>query len=150
MELENSLLFATIVFTMILAAGYSNAGEFKNFGVEKQRIKIEINSQLELFHIMAYLANSNYLNNLDFKYKSDINTFFASFKNDHSVQFVNKVLQNYHAHLSINGLFFDRNFESDTSFMKFLQLDSFGLPNTLVNKSMIIDSLEILFKGFVN
>jgi hypothetical protein len=133
---------------MILSAGYSNAGEFKSFGVETKGIKVEIDTKLELFHIMAYLANSNYLNNLDFKYKSDINTFFALFKNDNSVQFVKKILQNYHAHLSINGLFFDRNFKSDTSFMEFLQLDSFGLPNTLVNKSMILDSLKNAVASF--
>ncbi len=140
--MKSRVLFAMIGFGVILSAGYSKAGEFKNFGVEAKGIKVEINSELELFHIMAYLANSNYLNNLDFKYKSDINTYFASFKKDQSVQFVKKVLQNYHAHLSINGLFFDRNFKSDTSYMKFLQLDSFGLPNTLMNKSMILDSLR--------
>jgi len=146
--MRNRLLFATIGLTVILSTGYSKAGGFKNFEVEAKGIKVEINSELELFHIMAYLANSNYLNNLDFKYKSDINTYFVSFKNDNSVQFVKKVLQNYHAHLSINGLFFDRNFTRDPSFMPFLQLDSFGLPNTLINKSMILDSLRNAVASF--
>jgi hypothetical protein len=146
--MKTSLLFATIGFGVILSTGYSNAAEFKNFEVETKGIKVEINTELELFHIMAYLSNSNYLNNFDFKYKSDINTFFSSFKNDNSVQFVKNVLQNYHAHLSINGLFFDRNFKSDTSFMRFLQLDSFGLPNTLINKSMILDSLRSAVASF--
>ena len=146
--MKNRLLFATIGFMVILSTGYSKADEFKNFEVETKGIKIEINSELELFHIMAYLSNSNYLNNFDFKYKSDINTFFALYKNDNSVQFVKKVLQNYHAHLSINGLFFDKNFKRDTSFMQFLQLDSFGLPNTLINKSIILDSLNYAVASF--
>ncbi|MEI7501601.1 MAG: DUF4932 domain-containing protein, partial [Bacteroidota bacterium] len=146
--MKTSLLFAMIGLTVILSTGYSKPDEFKNFEAEAKGIKIEINTELELFHIMAYLGNSNYLNNFDFKYKSDINTFFASFKNDQSVQFVKKVLQNYHAHLSINGLFFDRNFKRDTSFMQFLQLDSFGLPNTLKNKSMILDSLKSAVASF--
>lgn len=146
--MTNRILLASIGFILIFSTGYSKTAEFKKFEVEKKGIKIEINSELELFHIMAYLSNSNYLNNLDFKYKSDINTFFALFKNDNSVQFVKKVLQNYHAHLSINGLFFDRNFKRDTSFMKFLQLDSFGLPNTLSNKSMILDSLKNAVASF--
>jgi len=146
--MKNILLVAAIVFAVILSAGYSKADEFKHFEVEANGITVEINTELELFHIMACLANSNYLNNLDFQYKSDINTYFSLFKNDISVQFVKKVLQNYHAHLSINGLFFDRNFKSDTSFMKFLQLDGSGLPNTLINKSMILDSLKKVVASF--
>jgi hypothetical protein len=139
--MKNRLLFATIGFIVILSTGCSKADEFKSFEVETKGIIIEINTELELFHIMAYLSNSNYLNNFDFKYKSDINTFFASYINDNSVQFVKKVLQNYHAHLSINGLFFDENFKRDTSFMRFLQLDSFGLPNTLINKLYLTVSI---------
>ena len=146
--MKNRLLLAIIGFMVILSTGYSKANKFKNFEVETKGVKIEINTELELFHIMLYLSNSNYLNNFDFKYRSDINTFFASYKNDNSVQFVKKVLQNYHAHLSINGLFFDNNFKNDTSFMKFLQLDSFGLPNTLINKSIILDSLNYAVASF--
>jgi len=146
--MKNRLLFATIGFMVVLSTGYSKANEFKYFEVETKGIKIEIDSELELFHIMAYLSNSNYLNNFDFKYKSDINTFFAIYKNSYSVQFVKKVLQNYHAHLSINGLFFDKNFKKDTSFMQFLQLDNFGLPNTLINKSIILDSLNYAIVSF--
>ena len=142
------LLFATIGFIMILSNEYCKADEFKTFELETKGIKIEINSKLELFHIMAYLSNSNYLNNFDFKYKSDINTFFALNKNDNSVQFIKKVLENYHAHLSINGLFFDNNFTKDTSFMQFLQLDNFGLSNTLINKSIILDSLNLSVESF--
>jgi hypothetical protein len=148
--MKNRLLFATIGFIVILSTGCSKADEFKSFEVETKGIIIEINTELELFHIMAYLSNSNYLNNFDFKYKSDINTFFASYINDNSVQFVKKVLQNYHAHLSINGLFFDENFKRDTSFMRFLQLDSFGLPNTLINKSIILDSLHYAVASFAS
>ncbi len=146
--MKNRLLFATIGFTVILSTGYSKAAEFKKFEVETKGIKVEINSELELFHIMAYLANSSYLNNLDFKYKSDVNTFFTAFKNDNSVQFVKKILQNYHAHLSINGLFFDGNFKRDSSYMRYLQLDSFGLPNTMKNKSIILDSLRNAVASF--
>jgi len=146
--MKNRLLFATIGFLLILSTEYSKADEFKTFELETKGIKIEINSKLELFHIMAYLSNSNYLNNFDFKYKSDINTFFALNKNDNSVQFIKKVLENYHAHLSINGLFFDNNFKKDTSFMQFLQLDNFGLPNTLINKSIILDSLNHAVESF--
>jgi len=142
------LLFATIGFIMILSNEYCKADEFKTFELETKGIKIEINSKLELFHIMAYLSNSNYLNNFDFKYKSDINTFFALNKNDNSVQFIKRILQNYHAHLSINGLFFDNNFTKDTSFMQFLQLDNFGLSNTLINKSIILDSLNLSVESF--
>jgi len=75
--MKNRLLFATIGFLLILSTEYSKADEFKTFKLKKKGIKIELNSKLELFHIMAYLSNSNYLNNFDFKYKSDINTFFA-------------------------------------------------------------------------
>ena len=146
--MKNRLLFVTIGFLLILSTGYSTADEFKTFESETKGIKIEINSKLELFHIMAYLSNSNYMNNFDFKYKSDINTFFALNKNDISVQLIKKVLQNYHAHLTINGLFFDNNFKKDTSFMQFLQLDNFGLPNTLVNKSIILDSLNHAVESF--
>ena len=135
-------LFLTIGFLLILSTGYSNADDFKTFEVETKGIKIEINTKLELFHIMAYLSNSDHLNNFEFRYKSDINTFFALTKNDNSVQFIKKVLQNYHAHLSINGHFFDENFKKDTSFLQYLQLDNFGLPNTLANKSIIIDSIN--------
>ncbi len=146
--MRNRLLFAAIGFMVILSIGYSKADEFKNFKVEIKGINIEINSKLELFHIMAYLSNSDFLNNFDFKYKSDIDTFFASYKNEKSVQFIKKILQNYHAHLSINGLFFDNNFKNDTSFIKFLQLDNFGLPNTLINKSIILDSLNLEVESF--
>jgi hypothetical protein len=146
--MKNRLLFVTVCFLLILSTGYSKADEFKTFELETKGIKIAINSKLELFHIMAYLSNSNYLNNLEFKYKSDINTFFALKKNDISVQFIKKVLQNYHAHLSINGLFFDKFFKKDTSFMQFLQLDNFGLQNTLVNKSLILDSLNHAIESF--
>ncbi len=146
--MKNRLLFATIGFMVILSIGYSKADEFKNFKVESKGINIEINAKLELFHIMAYLSNSDYLNNFDFKYKSDIDTFFAAYRNEKSVQFVKKILQNYHAHLSINGLFFDNNFENDTSFIKFLQIDNFGLPNTLINKSIILDSLNLEVESF--
>jgi hypothetical protein len=146
--MRNKLLFATIGFLLVLSTGYSKADEFKTFELEKKGIKIELNSKLELFHIMAYLSNSSYLNNFDFKYKSDINTFFALNRNDNSVQFIKKVLQNYHAHLSINGLFFDKSFKKDTSFMRFLQLDNFGLQNTLINKSLILDSLNHAIESF--
>lgn len=123
---------AMIGLFLLLLTGYSKAEKFKTFEVETKGIKIEIDTKLELFHIMAYLANSDHLNNFDFRYKSDINTFFALYKNDNSVQFIKKVLQNYNAHLSINGQFFDANFKKDTSFLQFLQLDDFGLPNTFV------------------
>ena len=146
--MKNRFLFATIGFMVILSTGYSKADEFKNFQIVTNGIKIEINTKLELFHIMAYLSNSNYLNNFDFKYKSDINAFFAAYKNDNSVLFVKKVLQNYHAHMTINGLFFDKNFKNDTSYMHFLQLDNIGLPNTLFNKSVILDSLNLTVEAF--
>ena len=146
--MKNRLLFATLGFLLILSTGYSKADEFKNFEVETKGIKIEINSKLELFHIMAHLGNSNYLNNFDSKYKSEIATFFVLYKNDNSVQFVKKVLQNYHAHLSINGLFFNKKFKRDASFMRFLQLDNFGLANTLMNKSILIDSLNQAVESF--
>jgi len=145
--MRNRLLL-TIAFLLILSTGYSKADNFKTFEVETKGIKIEINTKLELFHIMAYLSNSNHLNNFDFQYKSDINTFFALNKNDKSVQFIKKILQNYKAHLSINGQFYDENFKNDTSFMQFLQLDNFGLPNTLTNKTIIIDSLNIAVESF--
>jgi hypothetical protein len=141
-------LFATISILLILSSEYSKADEFKTFELEIKGIKIELNSKLELFHIMAYLSNSNYLNNLDFKYKSDIDTFFALNRNDNSVQFIKKVLENYHAHLSINGLFIDNNFSRDTSFMQFLQLEYFGLPNTLINRTIILDSLNHAVESF--
>lgn len=146
--MKSRLLFVTIGFLLILLTKYSNADEFKAFRVERKGIRIELNSKLELFHIMAYLSNSNYLNNFDFKYKSDINTFFALSKNDNSIQFVKKVLDNYHAHLSIDGLFFDDNFKQDTSFLQFLQLDDFGLSNSLINKSTILDSLNHAVESF--
>lgn len=156
MKTRKTLFFATLTPLLILiqfsiCSAQQKKSDFvigDKISFESKGINIEINTELELFHIMAYLANSKYLNNFDFEYKSDINTFFASFKNDHSVQFVKKVLQNYHAHLSINGLFFDNNFKSDTSYMKFLQLDSFGLPNTMVNKAMILDSLKNAVASF--
>jgi len=141
-------LLVTIGFLLILSTGYSKANKFKTFEVETKGITIEINTKLELFHIMAYLSNSDHLNNFDFRYKSDINTFFALNENDISVQFIKKVLQNYHAHLSINGLFFDKNFKKDTSFMQFLQLDNFGLQNTSINKSLILDSLNHAVESF--
>lgn len=146
--MTNRLLCTMLGILLILASGNSKAEEFKNFAVESKGIKIEINTKLELFHIMAYLSNSNYLNNFDLKYKSDIDIFFASYKDDKSVRFVKKVLQNYHAHLSINGLFFDANFKKDTSFTQFLHLDNFGLENTLSNKSNILDSLSHAVETF--
>jgi hypothetical protein len=146
--MNNRLLFTMLGFLLILSTGYSKADEFKIFEAETKGIKVQINSKLELFHIMAYLSNSNYLNNFDFSYKTDIDTFFASYKNDNSVQFVKKVLQNYKAHLSINGLFFDNNFKKDSSFIQFLQLDNFGLSNTLINKSIILDSVNLSVESF--
>lgn len=145
--MRTRLIFA-IGFLLIISTGYSIADNFKTFEVETKGIKIEINTKLELFHIMAYLSNSNHLNNFDFKYKTDINAFFALNKNDISVLFIKKVLQNYYAHLSINGQFYDENFKKDTLFMQFLQLDNFGLPNTLANKSIIIDSLNKAVDSF--
>lgn len=53
--MKNRLLFAAIGFMAISSIGYSKADEFKNFKVETKGINIEINSKLELFHIMAYL-----------------------------------------------------------------------------------------------
>jgi hypothetical protein len=146
--MKKRLLFATIGFIVILSTGCSKEDEFKNFGIVTNGIKIEINTRLELFHIMAYLSNSNHLNNFEFNYKSDIDTFFSLNKNDNSVQFVKKVLQNYNAHLSINALFFNRNFKNDTSLIKYLQLDNFGLPNTLINKSIVLDSLNHEVESF--
>ena len=146
--MKNRLVFATIGFLFYLSTDCLKASEFKDFSAEKKGIKIEVNTKLELFHIMAYLSNSNYLNSLEFKYKSDINTFFAPYKNDNSVQFVKKVLQNYHAHLSINGLFFNKDFKNDTSFAQFLQIDNFELTNTLINKSIILDSLNKVVESF--
>ena len=87
-------LLVTTGFLLILSTAYSEADKFKTYEAETKGIKIEINTKLELFHIMAYLGNSNHLNNFDFGYKSDINTFFAGNKNDYSVQFIKKVLQN--------------------------------------------------------
>ncbi|EKD25699.1 MAG: hypothetical protein ACD_79C01536G0001, partial [uncultured bacterium] len=144
--MRNRLL--AIGFLLIISTGYSKADNFKTFEVETKGIKIEINTKLELFHIMAYLSNSNHLNNFDFRYKTDINAFFALNKNDKSIQFIKKVLQNYYAHLSINGQFYNENFHKDISFMQFLQLDNFGLPNTIANKSIIIDSLNKAVESF--
>lgn len=141
-------LILVIGFLLILATGYAKANKINTFEAETKGIKIEINTKLELFHIMAYLSNSNYLNNFDFKYKSDINAFFALNKYDKSVQFIKKVLQSYNAHLSINGQFYDENFKRDTLFMQFLQLDNFGMANTLANKSIIIDSLNKAVESF--
>lgn len=134
-------LFVTIGFLLVFSAGYSQVEKFKVFEVEAKGIKVQINPNLELFHIMAYLSNSDYLNDYDFKYKSDINSFFAPHKSDNAIQFVKKVLQNYNAGVSIDGLFYDNNFKKDTSFMRYLQLDNFGLPNTLLNKTIVMDSL---------
>jgi len=145
--MRNKLL-VTIGFLLIFSTGYSKVDEFKIFEKESKGIKIQINSKLELFHIMAYLSNADYLNNFDFTYKSDITTFFASYKNDNSVQFVKKVIQNYHAHLSINEQFLNDNFKNNPSFMQFLQLDSFELASTLTNKTMIIDSLNKAVESF--
>ncbi|MFA5298017.1 MAG: DUF4932 domain-containing protein [Lutibacter sp.] len=139
---------AVIGFLLIFSTGYANVNQFKTFEVEAKGIKIQVNTKLELFHIMAYLSNSNYINNFYFKYKSDIDAFFALNKNDNSVQFIKKFLQNYHAHLSINGQFFDENFKKDTSFVQFLNLDNFLLPNTMSNKSIIIDSLNNAVESF--
>lgn len=138
--MKNKLL-VSIGFLLVFSAGYSQVEKFKIFEVETKGIKVQINPNLELFHIMAYLGNSDYLNNYDFKYKSDINSFFAPHKSDNAIQFVKKVLQNYNAGVSIDGLFYDNNFKKDTSFMKYLQLDNFGLPNTLRNKTIVMDSL---------
>ena len=146
--MKNRLLFTLISFLLMLSSGYAKKEKFKTFELETKGIKIEINTKLELFHIMAYLSNANYMNSFDSKYKSDINTFFASYKNENSVQFIKKILENYHAHLSINGLFFDANFNKDTSYLKFLELDSFGLANTIINKSIILDSLNHTLASF--
>lgn len=139
--LMKNRLIALIGLMFIFSTGYSRIDEFKVLETETKGIKIQINPRLELFHIMAYLSNSKYLNNYSFKYKSDIDSFFSSSKNDNSVLFVKKVLQNYNAHLSINALFFDKNFKYDNSFMQFLQLDDFGLTNTIANKVHLMDSL---------
>lgn len=145
--MRNRILI-TIGFLLMVSTGFSEAGKFKTFKAETKGMQIEIDTKLELFHIMTCLSNSEHLNNLDFRYKSDINTVFALYKNDNSVQFVKKVLQNYTAHLTIDGQFFDENFKKDTSFLKFLQLDNFGLTNTLINKSMIIDSMDKAVESF--
>jgi len=130
-----------IIFLLILAAGCSNTARYVPIETEAKGIRIQINPQLELFHIMAYMGNANYLNGFSFNYKSDIDAYFGSHRNDNSVQFVKKLLQNYHAHLSINRLFFDDYFRTDSAFMQFLQVDSFGLTDILSNKTLLMDSL---------
>jgi len=140
-EIMKSKLLVTMGVLLSFSTGFSGTDEFKVLETETKGVKIQIHPKLELFHIMAYLSHSESLNNLNFKYKSEIDSFFSSYKNDSSVRFVKKVLENYHASLSINQLFFDRNFKNDSSFMRFLDLDNFGLANTLTNKATVMDSL---------
>ena len=134
-------LILLIGLLLSFSAGYSKVDELKVLKTETKEVEIQINPKLELFHIMAYLSDSKYLNNFSLKYKSDIDSFFTSIKDDSSVMFVKKVLENYHAHLSINELFFNENFKYDDSFMQFLHLDDFGLTNSMANKALVLDSL---------
>ena len=135
--------FVTIVFVFFLSTRYSSASlPFKTLEDQTKNIKIQVNQKLELFHIMALFSGANYLNSFDFNYKSKVKSYFEPFRNHSFVQFVGKVLANYHAHLSINGLFVRSDFTKDTSFVNFLSVKDFGLEETFSNKVLVLDSLS--------
>jgi hypothetical protein len=147
--MKNRILF-TLSLLIVFANAYSKTFEFKNFDVKAKGITIQVNTRLELFHIMAYLSNADYLNNFDFGYKSDIKAFFSSFQNNNDVAFVKKVLVGYYksgAQLAINGLFTNEDFRENT-LAQFLETESVGLTNTAENRSKILDSLENAVNSF--
>jgi hypothetical protein len=112
-------IYYTIGFIFVSSLGFTNTLDFEPIESKTKSIIIQIIPKLELFHIMAYLSNSSYLNNFEFKYKSEIDSFFEPFRNQNAVLFVNKVLHNYHSHLLINGLFVNNNFKTDSSCVNF-------------------------------
>jgi len=141
-------IFYTIGFVYVFLMGFPNALELKPIESQTKSINIQIIPKLELFHIMAYLSNSNHLNNFEFQYKSEINSFFEPFRNQNAILFVNKVLQNYHAHLLINGLFVNNNFTNDSLSVIFLNVNDFELENNYSNKVLILDSLTKTIDSF--
>lgn len=143
--------FLTLCFAIIHFIGNSNAlPTFKIIAQEANNIKIEVNQKLELFHIMAWLGKANHLNNFDFKYKVEINNYFEPFRDHIAVQFVRKVLANYHSHLAINGLFIRNDFLNDSTFIKFLNVKDFGLDDTYSNRIAIMDSLSKVVTSFAD
>lgn len=138
----------TIGLLCAFSIGFSNPLDFKPIEAQTKSINIQINPKLELFHIMAYLGSSNHLNNFLFQYKSEINSYFEPFRNHNAVLFVNKVLQNYHAHLIINGVFVNNNFTKDSSSVHFLDVNEFGLEDSYSNKVLILDSLSKTIDSF--
>lgn len=141
-------IYFTIGFIFVYSTGFTTTLDFKPIESETKSINIQIIPELELFHIMAYLSNSNYLNNFEFKYKSEINSYFGPFRNQNAVLFVNKVLHNYHSHLLINGLFVNENFNKDSSGVNFLSVKDFGLEDSYSNKVLILDSLTKTIDSF--
>jgi len=141
-------IYFTIGFIFVFSIGFTNTLDFKPIEYKTKSINIQIIPKLELFHIMAYLSNSNHLNNFEFKYKSEINSYFEPFRNQNAVLFVNKVLHNYHSHLLINGLFVNDNFKKDSSSVNFLNVNDFGLEDSYSNKVLILDSLTKTIDSF--
>jgi hypothetical protein len=141
-------IYYTISFIFISSIGFTNTLDFEPIESKTKSIIIQIIPKLELFHIMAYLSNSSHLNNFEFKYKSEIDSFFEPFRNQNEVLFVNKVLHNYHSHLLINGLFVNNNFKKDSSSVSFLNVDDFGLEDNYFNKVLILDSLTKTIDSF--
>lgn len=138
----------TIGLLIAFLIGSSNPLEFEPIEAQAKGINILINPKLELFHIMAYLGSSNHLNTFTFQYKSEINSYFEPFRNQNEVHLVNKVLQNYHAHLIINGLFVNSNFTKDSASVHFFNVNDFGLEDSYSNKVLILDSLSKAIDSF--
>ena len=141
-------IYYTIGFIFVSSIGFTNTLDFEPIESKTKSIIIQIIPKLELFHIMAYLSNSNHLNNFEFKYKSEIDSFFDHFRNQNEVLFVQKVLHNYHSHFLINGLFVNNNFTNDSSCVNFLNVNDFGLENSYSNKVLILDSLTKTIDSF--
>jgi len=154
MEIKSILVLVILsFFTLKVQAKY-----FESISIKNKNIEIQIDSKLELFHIMLYLAGSDNLNKLDCEYKIKINEYFEKYKNDNSIQFVKRVKDNYHANLVLNNVFINKDYKF-TNTIEFLTVTSFGLENNKENKIKILDSLILVvdlfgkktdFKSFIN
>ncbi len=133
-------LMVIFIFSLSQLYATTNNAIKSDYKTDINGITFCIDKKIELFNVVAYLADYPYLNGLDYRYKNDIETYFAKYrKHPAIVNFENLFRKSF------------RSIDAPTFFMACLddELNYRAEPQDVSNK-MYADSLRNLLKKFRN
>ena len=133
-------LTTILIFSLSHLYATTNNAINNDYKTDISGITFCIDKKIELFNVIAYLADYPYLNGLDYSYKNDVETYFAKYRKHPAI-------------VNFESLFRKsfRSIDAPIFFMACLDddLNYRAEPPDVFNK-MYADSLRNLFKKFRN